>query len=401
MLAGRRSMTWCVIGLLSAAAPAFAPPLGTAFTYQGHLKKNGLALTGTADLMFTLFDAQGAGSPPAGGAQVGSAQLVSGVTVADGVFTVTLNAAGEFGPSAFSGDARWLQVAVRSPSGGGGGAFATLSPRQPLTPAPYALHTRGLTVNPSGFLGVGTTNPLARLHLGGTPGVDGLRFPDGTLQTTAAIGAASGGVPNALAEFTSPGSHNWLAPAGVTRVMIEAWGAGGGGGAGGIGGTAPSDFPGSGGGGGGAGAYSRGIITVTPGLTYTVIVGAAGAGGNPFAPGGPESGVPGGDTRFVAPNATILFASGGGAGGGHGNSLGLPGAGGEGGVADPAAPIQRNGGNGVTGDQIRIAGSGGAPFRFGSIFHPGSGGGAGGEGGKGILVGAGTAGEHGYVLISY
>lgn len=39
----------------------------------------------------------------------------------------------------------------------------------------------------SGYVGIGTTNPLAKLHIGGTAGVDGIRFPDGTLQTSAAI----------------------------------------------------------------------------------------------------------------------------------------------------------------------------------------------------------------------
>ncbi len=38
-----------------------------------------------------------------------------------------------------------------------------------------------------GRVGIGTTNPLAKLHIGGTAGVDGIRFPDGTLQTSAAI----------------------------------------------------------------------------------------------------------------------------------------------------------------------------------------------------------------------
>lgn len=37
----------------------------------------------------------------------------------------------------------------------------------------------------NGRVGVGIINPSAKLHLGGTPGVDGIRFPDGTLQTTA------------------------------------------------------------------------------------------------------------------------------------------------------------------------------------------------------------------------
>jgi len=38
----------------------------------------------------------------------------------DGLFTAELNSAGEFGPNAFNGAARWLEIAVRSPAGGGG-----------------------------------------------------------------------------------------------------------------------------------------------------------------------------------------------------------------------------------------------------------------------------------------
>jgi len=39
----------------------------------------------------------------------------------------------------------------------------------------------------SGHVGIGTNNPTAALHVGGTPGTDGIRFPDGTLQTTAPV----------------------------------------------------------------------------------------------------------------------------------------------------------------------------------------------------------------------
>jgi hypothetical protein len=41
-----------------------------------------------------------------------------------------------------------------------------------------------------GNVGIGTTTPTAKLHIGGVAGTDGIRFPDGTLQTTAATGSS-------------------------------------------------------------------------------------------------------------------------------------------------------------------------------------------------------------------
>jgi len=121
----------------NAVFSVFAAPLGPGFIYQGQLKEAGVPLDGTVDLQFTLWDATGSGNPPAGGTQVGEVQVVNAMPVTAGLFTATLNGRGEFGDSAFNGNARWLQIAVRNPAGGG--AFTTLGPRQPLTAAPQAL----------------------------------------------------------------------------------------------------------------------------------------------------------------------------------------------------------------------------------------------------------------------
>ena len=107
--------------------------IGSAFTYQGRLTDDqGDPLTGPYDFEFRLYDSSG------GGSQIGSAVTVDDLQVDDGRFTVSL----DFGANAFTSDPRWLAIGVRD--GGSGGAFTPLSPRQALTPAPYALYAGGL-----------------------------------------------------------------------------------------------------------------------------------------------------------------------------------------------------------------------------------------------------------------
>lgn len=125
-------------------------PIGAAFTYQGHLTDGGGPANGAYDFQFILYDAG------VDGAQVGPVVTADDVDVSAGRFTVTL----DFGP-VFGGDALWLEIAVRA--GDSTAAYTILSPRQPLTAAPYALGLRAGAVV-SGAVSAGE----AALTLGGS-----------------------------------------------------------------------------------------------------------------------------------------------------------------------------------------------------------------------------------------
>jgi hypothetical protein len=120
--------------------------------------------------------------------------------------------------------------------------------------------------------------------------------------------------PNQI--FTEPGTYTWIAPSGVTEVNGLVIGGGGGGG-GGSGRTAYAGYYTGGGGGGASKAVYR-WLPVTPGNSYTVVVGDGGVKGDP-RDGIYSSGSNGGNgsgssiTGFDAFGSSIL--SGGGFGG--------------------------------------------------------------------------------------
>lgn len=187
--------------------------------------------------------------------------------------------------------------------------------------------------------------------------------------------------------YNTPGTYSWIAPTNVTSISIVA-----------IGGGSAGIYGGAGG-----GLGYKNNITVTPGTSYTVVVGAGGAGttaypGNPggssyITVGGTNYGATGGGGSYTP--GSSLNGDGGGSGGGQpgfGNGAG-GGAGGYngggGGGSDPR--FNTSGGAGVNG-----GGGGGGQENSGA--QGGAGGGAsvyGGNGGQGGTVGGGAGGAGG------
>ncbi len=219
--------------------------------------------------------------------------------------------------------------------------------------------------------------------------------------------------------FTSNGT--WTCPAGVTTIYVSACAGGGGGGGGGSAGSITTVA--GGGGGGGAGAFVLAQpVNVTPGATYTVVIGAggaAGAGGSSSGSTG-NPGSSGGSTGFSLNGTSILALVGGSGGAGGGYSSDLSVAGGSGGL-----PGGGTGNDGQTTSSSRGAGGSGGqgasgPFGIGGgagrsstdassnggwgTASNGYGCGGGGGGGRYALAGSGApggAGTPGFLLITY
>jgi hypothetical protein len=98
--------------------------------------------------------------------------------------------------------------------------------------------------------------------------------------------------------WSTHGAYSWTAPGGVTTAIVETWGAG-------AGGWDNNPLWGSSAAGAGAGAYSKSTLTVTPGVSYDIVVGLAGA----HAHGYNNPSQDGGDSYFNT--STTVMAKGG------------------------------------------------------------------------------------------
>jgi len=203
-------LTVAILSLFSTLV--MAPPLGTAFTYQGRLADGGAPANGSYDLTFTLYDDASGGTAVAG-------PLTNSLTsLSNGLFTVTL----DFGGDVFDSNARWLGIGVRT--NGSAGDFTLLSLRQKISASPYAIYASA-----AGTAGVAASASTATsaTNVSGTVAVAN----GGTGSTTASAALnALGGASLAANSFTGIQSLNdnalQLRSSGVTLHALRYCGSG-------------------------------------------------------------------------------------------------------------------------------------------------------------------------------
>jgi len=172
--------------------------------------------------------------------------------------------------------------------------------------------------------------------------------PSGSSNTIAVTIAA----PEGQQAYTTEGSYSWTAPSGVTSISIVAIGGGGG-------------SKSYGGGGGGAALGYKNNLTVSPGTSYTVVVGND----------GPDEQV--GEASYITVGGTNYGANGGGrAVSNTGGAGGTPLSGSSGGSGGAGGTGSRGGGGGAGGYSGNGGAGGGRDAQYAG--YNGAGGGAGG-----------------------
>jgi hypothetical protein len=211
--------------------------------------------------------------------------------------------------------------------------------------------------------------------------------------------SSQGGFSN-VATFSSSGT--WTVPTGITKALIELWGAGGGGG-----GASVSNA--IGGGGGGGAFLSKLTTSLTPGSDVTVTIGTGGTAGTTSG----TNGAAGGNTTASGGGLASTLTAGGGSGGTGSTSSATLAAGGAGGTATNgdlnfAGQVGGGGnggqsglGTGAGGDSPR-GGAGGPASGDNTAGAAGTTPGGGGAGGMADAASkAGGAGANGFCVIYY
>lgn len=182
-----RCLRACLVLLPLLASVAWGSSVSSTFNYQGELRWAGQPANGPFDFRFVMYDAA------VGGNQVGPVITRESVLVTAGEFNVPL----DFGPTAFNGDGRWIEIGVRYPVLVD--PYATLSPRQSVTATPYALYA--LSSGASAAQGPpGPQGPQGPAGPKGDPGVPGPTGPQGAKGEPGSTWAGLSGIPAGFAD---------------------------------------------------------------------------------------------------------------------------------------------------------------------------------------------------------
>lgn len=184
---------------LAAQAQLFS----TGFTYQGQLKDGAALANGAYEMVFNLCAAS---SGPALD-HFGSTGAPINVPVVNGLFIQELQFAQ---PTAYSGQDRWLEIQVRPQ---GGTTFTTLTPRQRLSPTPYAIQCRGLQFSSVGQTQAGLLNP-------GTPAnqYNGLEFANGSTTGWSIVRDVDNNLMFKRGDSTQGAKYVFIAPNGYVSI---------------------------------------------------------------------------------------------------------------------------------------------------------------------------------------
>ena len=167
---------------LALALPLMAADSGT-INYQARLLDSyGRRVNDTVDLSFKIYDAVADGN-------LLWSETHSGVTVQDGVYSVILGSQTPIPAVVFAQNNVYLELGINS---------QTMSPRQQMTAAAYALVSRTVMGSnifenqASGYVGIGTTNPVVKLDVNGTINMIGFKMPTGATDNYVLVSDADG-----------------------------------------------------------------------------------------------------------------------------------------------------------------------------------------------------------------
>ncbi len=199
-----------LIALLSSTAVG---QIGTGFTYQGQLNDGGAPVNApSARVIFRLWNAE------TGGTQIGADCVAQPVAISQGIFTTVV----DFGGSAFTGEARWLEIGVDT---AGGTNYTWLTPRQSVTAAPTALYAPPWLMGASGStdihyeagnVGIGTDAPGYPLDVRSTSATRAIYGSSGGAAGSGVYGSSSASDGRGVSGYSGHttgavrGVHGWV-----------------------------------------------------------------------------------------------------------------------------------------------------------------------------------------------